>query len=299
MNMNYLSLRYFLEIAHCLNFSQAAQQLHISQPGLSQQINALEKDLGLKLLIRSTRNVSLTEEGEYLYRNLLPSFENIDRIVMDLKNAGEIPSTVIRIATIPSAASSIVPELIKKLKAKDPTISFFMKETTSIHCLELVQRCEYHLAFIRTPIDITQSIRKPLRHMEFERHPLKAVVSGKHPAAARDGIDLRELKDELFLHYDPDHAHSLYYLLEQACLTAGFIPKTVGSGPEILTRANLVASGIGVTIMPGDMLNLLAAFDIKGLHIHNLSLYSSISAVWNTMNMPSVAKEALDLLKGT
>ncbi|GIP33435.1 LysR family transcriptional regulator [Paenibacillus sp. J2TS4] len=295
--MNYLTLRYFLEIAHCLNFSQAAQQLHISQPGLSQQITALEKYLGIKLLYRSTRKVTLTEEGEYLYRNLLPSFENIDKTVRELIEAGSVPQMTIRIATVPSAASHLVPFLIKQLKKRHELIEFYVKETTSVHAIELVQKSEYHLAFIRTPIDIKQSLLKPLQWLEFSKQPLQLAVFEQHPAALQDEADLRDFKNETFLHYDPKHSPALYYLLEHACLTAGFIPKTIGAGPEILTTANLISNGIGITLMPRDMIELLQSYRIKGIALKNLPLFSSISVVWNNMNTPVLTMDALDILK--
>ncbi|SDD79522.1 DNA-binding transcriptional regulator, LysR family [Paenibacillus sp. UNCCL117] len=297
MNINYLSLRYFMEIAKYLNFSQAAQKLHISQPGLSQQITLLEKELNFKLLYRSTRSVMLTAEGEYLFKSLLPSFENIESTLKELKAEGAVPQTTIRIATVPSAASNMVPYLLKRLKEEHPQIEFYIKETTSTQAIELVQKSEYHLAFIRTPIDQKHTIQQPLRWMEFPKHPMHVSLSGKHPAAQQEEIDLIDLKNETFLHYDPKHSPSLYYLLEHACLTAGFVPKTIGVGPEILTIANLISNGIGITLMPEDMLQLLGSYDIKAVPIKNMALYSSISAVWNNTHPSLITEAALRILK--
>ncbi|WP_235426999.1 LysR family transcriptional regulator [Cohnella kolymensis] len=292
MLANYLSLRYFLEIASLLHFSRAAEKLHISQPGLSKQITVLEKELGVKLLNRSTRNVTLTAEGEYLYKTLSPSFENIEKTILELTQAGAVPQTTIRIAAVPSAASSIVPYLIKRLKERHPAMEFFIKETTSVQAIELVQKNEYHLAFVRTPIDLKQTIQRPLNWIEFPEHPLQAVLSSGHPLAGEDEIDLYDLKNETFLHYDPKHSPSLYYLLERACLSAGFIPKTIGAGPEILTIANLISNGIGITLMPADMLELLNSYEIKAVGLKNLSLFSSISVVWNDIDVPVITEDA-------
>lgn len=295
---NYLSLRYFMEIAACLNFSQAAQKLHISQPGLSQQITALEKEIGYKLFFRSTRHVTLTEEGEYLFRNLLPSYDNIDRTLLNLKEAGAVPHSTIRIAAVASAASTLVPSLIKKLKESYPNIEFYLKEATSVQAIELVQKSECHLAFIRTPIDTKQSLPNPLHWMEFEKHPLQIAVSRQHWAAQEEAIHLNEMKNETFLHFDPKSSPSLYYFLEYACLAAGFIPKTIGSGPEILTRATLISNGIGITLLPKDMINLLMPYDIKGIAMKGNSMSSSVSVVWNAMNIPIITEDALHILKG-
>lgn len=295
--MNYLSLRYFIEVARCLNYSHAAARLHISQPGLSQQMAALEKELGVSLLYRSTRKVMLTEEGEYLYNHLLPSFENIEKTITNLRERGTVPKPTIRIATVPSAASNHVPFLIKKLKEHYPDVDFYLKESTSIQSIELVQKCEYHLALIRTPIDIAQTILKPLQWMEFQKYPLQLAVSDQHSAAHCDSVDLFDYRNETFLHYDPVHSPSLYYLLERACLTAGFVPKTIGAGPEIFTIANLIASGIGITLMPQDMLQLLKSYGIRGINLNNESMFSSISVIWNDMNVSAVTQTALRVLE--
>jgi DNA-binding transcriptional LysR family regulator len=298
LTVNYLSLRYFLETAQCLNISQAANNLHISQPGLSKQIMLLEKELGIKLFERSTRKISLTEEGEYLYKNILPSFNNIGKAVDDLKEAGTIPQKKIRIAAVSSAASNFVPKLIIKLKGKHPNLEFTVKETTSVDSIELVQKNEYDLAFIRTPINLKQAIPKPLKCMEFSKHPLLIAVSSHHPAADNDDIDLYELKDEMFIHYSQKNAPTLYYMLEYACLSAGFIPKTIGEGPEFLTKVNLISNGIGITILPEDIFELINYYHkIKGIHFKNFSLKSSISVVWNSMTVSLITKDALDVLE--
>ncbi|WP_404332472.1 LysR family transcriptional regulator [Mesobacillus maritimus] len=295
--MNYLSLYYFLEIANSLNFSQAAKNLHISQPGLSQQITALEKVLEVKLFSRTTRKVSLTEEGEYLYKSLLPSFQNIENTVNELKNLGAAPQTTLKIATVPSAASHLVPTLIKELKAEIPKIDFFIKETTSVNATELVNKGEYHLAFIRTPNDIRQTIQEPLKSMEFQSYPIQVAISKTHPCAEKQSVHLQEFMNETFLHYDPEHSPSLYVLLEHACLTAGFIPKTVGTGPELFTMANLISNDVGITLMPEDMISLLHAYNIKGVPLKNINLSSSLSVVWSGMYSKAIVEKAVNILK--
>lgn len=82
--MNLLGFRYFLEVARTLNFSEASRHLHVSQPGLSQQISSLEKELGFKLLKRTTRRVTLTDEGAFLYENLKPSFNKIENTIEEI-----------------------------------------------------------------------------------------------------------------------------------------------------------------------------------------------------------------------
>src|SRR5690625_548770 len=77
IRLNYNSLRYFIEVAETLSFTKASKNLYVSQPGISQQIHLLETQLGVKLLNRTTRNVTLTEEGKFLYNKTVTSLNAI------------------------------------------------------------------------------------------------------------------------------------------------------------------------------------------------------------------------------
>lgn len=294
---NYLSLRYFVELARCLNFSDAAKKLHISQPGLSQQIARLEQEIGHKLLHRTTRAVTLTEAGEYLQRHLSHSFQNIDRVLSKLQQGGDIPQPTLRIATVMSAASTIVPELIKRLRNTRSELEFYIHETTSLNAIELVLSGEYELGFVRIRTDSKQPLRDGIEWFEFESHPLQLAVSEDHWAADAEQVELYDLKDETFLHYDPQVSPSLYSLLEYACLAAGFIPQSIGAGPEVLTRANLIRSGIGITLLPRDMIRLLEPYAIKGVPLSGVGLNSSLSVIWDPTKLTGLSRDALRVLR--
>ncbi|WP_210365991.1 LysR family transcriptional regulator [Bacillus sp. REN3] len=296
--MNLLAFRYFLEIARSLNFSKASKNLHISQPGLSQQISGLENELGFKLLNRSTRKVTLTEEGEYLFQRLSPSFEHIDSIIRDIKQNQRIPKAVIKIASVPSAASNWVPALLKELRKTIPELEFFLQEVPSTQGIELVQNEKCHLAFIRTPLDTRQITDSGLKMIEFTRFPLEVIVSEGHVAGSAQSVDLYNMRNETFIHYDKEASPSLYSLLEHACRTAGFVPNSIGGGPEILTIANLVSNNLGITIMPRDMFYLIQSFGIKALTIKGQQLSSSISVIWKESSyIPLVTKQSVELIR--
>lgn len=280
--MNLLSFRYFLEVSRHLNFSKASEILHISQSGLSQQITSLEKELNFKLFDRTTRKVELTAEGEYLYKKLSPLFKDIENTVSELTNKQAIPETTIKIATVPSAASNYLPKILSLLHQDMPEIEFSLYETTSMQAIELLNQKKCHLAFIRTPIDTEKMKNQELNMLEFSRTPIQLVVAKDHPITQNESVDLYDLRNENFIHYDSNNSPSLYYLLQRACLTAGFVPKTFCVGPEMLTIANLVSYRLGVTIMPKDMIQLIkssniTAIDLKNEHHH---LQSSISVYW-------------------
>ncbi|PAE87917.1 LysR family transcriptional regulator [Shouchella clausii] len=292
MNINYLTLRSFLEIAKHLNFSKSAHQLNISQPALSQKIKALEEELGVLLLNRSKNQVTLTKEGEFLYRTLVPSFTNIDSSFKHLQQFKSVPKPVLHIAATPSAAMSIVPTLIKRLKEQHPLLEFNILETLSSQALDYIKKGDFDMALIRTPLDISAEFQQPLRWRTVTRSPLSVAVAKEHIISGYNEVDLNELKEEDFLHYDPKTSSTLYYLMEYACMSAGFSPKIVAKGAEFMSRAVLISNGIGISIIPEDMIQLYSAYEIKAVPIKDISVMSSISMVWNESRDNDILRDA-------
>ena len=296
--INFLSLRYFIEVSNHLSFSKASKILHISQPGLSQQISSLEKQLGFKLLNRTTREITLTEEGEYIYKKLAPSFDDIEKTIGTIVENKIVPKPKIKIATIPSAASIYIPNLLKEILVEFPEIEVDLQETTSARAFKLVNQQKYNIGFIRTPIHTNLMANEGINMIEFKKSPLKLVVSFDHWLAQKESIQLHEAKNEPFIHYHPVQAHSLQFLLEKACSMSGFPPKKLCEGSELLTIANLVSNNLGVALMPKDMIDLLETKKVKALHIENINLSSSISAVWkNTEQTPVLVNKMIHTLQ--
>lgn len=294
--MNLLSLRYFIEVAKTKNFTKASKNLYVSQPGISQQIFLLEKQLGISLLTRTTRKVELTEEGRYLYEQTYTSFAEIENTVADLIDTNTFPK-LINVATIPSAASLYLPNMLKTLHLDFPYTEFKIKETTSGDVMNLIRNRTYHLGFIRTTTDAAYS-QKGIDSLEFERHSIKAVISSQHRLAHRSSIKLKELQDDPFLHYDQTESIALYELLEGACKEVGFTPKTICSGSELLTMANIIASNLAVTLLPEDMLDLVDSDEIRAVELEDVQSESSIVAVWGDREYTNLnTKLLIDILK--
>src|SRR5699024_9697217 len=111
--MNFHPLRYFIEVTKTLSFTKASKNLFVSQPGISQQIHLLEEQLRVRLLHRTTRKVELTEEGKYLLERILTSLAEIESTISHLIDSHSL-LTLLKIATIPSAASVYLPKALKE-----------------------------------------------------------------------------------------------------------------------------------------------------------------------------------------
>lgn len=295
--MNLHSLRYFIEVAKTKSFTEASKRLFISQPGISQQIDQLEKQLGITLLHRTTRKVELTEEGKYLYEKTLSSFNEIEDTVAHLVDNSTFPS-LISIATVPSAASLYLPNLLKKIHAHHPEIEFRILETTTKNVMNAIGNRTSHLGFIRTTEEPHLLAQADMDHLEFEKSPIKAVVSTQHRLASEATIHLDQLRDDFFIQYNPTESVTLYSQIEAACIAAGFKPKVICSGSELLTISNLISQNIAVALMPENMLDLVPNNQVTSIEISSLSMTSSISAIWKDDGYVNLnAKLVLDILK--
>src|SRR5699024_594481 len=146
IRLNYNSLRYFIEVAETLSFTKASKNLYVSQPGISQQIHLLETQLGVKLLNRTTRNVTLTEEVKTLYDKTVPSLNAIKGTIEQITEGVNLPS-VIKVFSITSAASLCLPNIVDRLHQTQPKIEFEGKETTSNEIVKLIKNNTSHLGF--------------------------------------------------------------------------------------------------------------------------------------------------------
>lgn len=277
--MNLHSIRYFVEVARTLSFTEASKNLYVSQPGISQQIQLLEEQLGLKLLHRTTRKVELTEEGKYLYKKIRPSLSKIEHTISHLIQANAFPKRI-NIATIPSAASLYLPTVLKELHKLHPEVTFSIKETISEEINQLIKTQTYHLGFIRTASEVQEKREEGFDFMELGRSPINAIVSSKHPLANHKTIALKQLQQDYFIHYDPIQSPTLYEMVEHACAEAEFELKVVCTGSELVTISQLVSTNMGVTLLPKDMVKLISSPKIKALDLEDIQLKSLVIAIW-------------------
>lgn len=296
-SMNLHALRYFIEVAKTKSFTEASKRLFISQPGISQQIDLLEKQLGITLLHRTTRKVELTEEGKYLFDKTLSSFNEIEDTVAHIVENSTFPG-LINIATVPSAASLYLPNLLKEIHALHPDIEFKIQETTTKNVMNAINNRTSHLGFIRTTDEPHLLAQADMDHLEFENSPIKAVVSTEHQLASESSIHLEQLRDDFFIQYNATESTTLFNQIEAACIAAGFKPKVICSGSELLTISNMISQNLAVALMPENMLDLVSNNLVTSLPINGLNMTSSISAIWKDDGYVNLnSKLVIDILK--
>jgi DNA-binding transcriptional LysR family regulator len=236
-------LRYFVAVADEGSFSRAAAKVRVAQPSLSQQIRKLEAEVGQPLFDRLPRSVVLTEAGRCLIdyaRQILTSIGDARRCVDELKGevAGELA-----VGAIPTIAPYVLPELIGKFQKRHPEVTLEIVEDVTDGITKRVEAGELDIALAST---CHQS--PTLRRESLGNEPLLALVPKRHPLAKKTLVTLDDLKSQRFLLLHEMHCLSqqVNHLLEARRLRPGIAL----AGSQLGTIANMVATAIGVSIVP-------------------------------------------------
>lgn len=243
-------LRYFVAVADEGHFTRAATRLGIGQPPLSLQIQQLERELGTALFKRLPRGVVLTDAGRAFA-------QDSRRILRDVEQASEHARRVasgevgrIRVGMINSAPfHPLIPQVIREFRRRYPSVAFSLEERTTPGLVAAVRSDAVDVAFVR-PIhgsDDGLSVETVL-----DEDMLVALPAG-HALARRAQIPLLALSIEPFVLFSRAVGAGLHDEIVAACRVAGFSPRVVQEASQVTSIVNLVASGLGVSILPASM----------------------------------------------
>jgi DNA-binding transcriptional LysR family regulator len=244
-------LRYFVAVAEEHSFTRAASRLGIAQPPLSQQIAKLERELGVRLLERGARGVRVTPAGAALLteaRLLLARAEEAIRIV---RNVGHGQSGAVRIGSVASGFSGVLLELLPAFRAAYPAVLPLVYEMEAVPQLEALTHGTLDIAFLRVTDPYPGVTLCPL-----VAEPLVAALPERHPLAARDRVPLAELAAEPFVAFPRAAAPEAFDAITAACRAAAFTPDVVYEASNDHSLVALVATGLGVSLVPLSTSNL-------------------------------------------
>jgi DNA-binding transcriptional LysR family regulator len=251
-------LRYFVAVAEELSFTRAAERLHIGQPPLSQQIQALEEEIGATLLDRSRRWVRLTEAGRL--------FLNDARHILSLSasaaetahraHRGEFGQLKIGFTkSIPF--TPIFPKIINAYRKKFPDVTLVLQEMSTMRQLAAINDYSLDLGFIRPPESESPGT---LNLTTLRQHPLAVVLPAEHHLVKESRISIEDLRNEDFVMFPRDEGTTLNPQIFRLCADAGFEPKITMEAREAATIIGLVAARCGISILP----DVFSIMGIKG-----------------------------------
>jgi LysR family hydrogen peroxide-inducible transcriptional activator len=150
--MEMQQLRYVVAVARSGNFSRAAEQCHVAQPSLSQQIQKLENELGERIFDRMKREAKLTVHGEVFLRRAVRILEEVDAAKREAKDATELLRGTVTLGVLPTIAPYLLAAVMPDFMEKYPGVEFMVQEDTTAHLLKLLIACEIDFAMASQPI---------------------------------------------------------------------------------------------------------------------------------------------------
>jgi DNA-binding transcriptional LysR family regulator len=247
--MDLHQFRYFVAVAERLHFAEAAELVHVSQPGLSQQIKALEEELGVLLLERTKRTVALTEAGKYFLEEAKLSLEHAERAKVLAQKVARGKLGTIRIGYVHSVPfSGLLAKLASVFRKSAAEVHLEFAEIDSWNQMTRIADRELDLGFIRLPLE---NIPDGIALKIVMQEKILIALNREHPLAKRKRIPCAALANEQLVVYSrADGKSALDEHVHAIAEKGGFDPRIAQKAEKLTAVIGLVAGGSGIAIVP-------------------------------------------------
>jgi LysR family transcriptional regulator, hydrogen peroxide-inducible genes activator len=236
-------LRYVVAVSRAGNFSRAAEQCHVSQPSLSQQILKLEEELGERLFDRMKREAKLTPHGEAFLPRAVKILEEVDAAKREASDAHSLLRGRLIIGVLPTIAPYLLPTVLVGFAEKFPGVEIVVQEDTTARLLKLAQAYEIDFALASRPI---QDQRMEVKDLFTEE--LQLALPPGHPLTRKRTVRLADLEKEPFIVMKEGHCLGDQVL--SFCDRRDLKPTINFRSAQLETIQALVRSGVGISLVP-------------------------------------------------
>jgi len=257
--LNIKQLRYFIKICETKSFSKAAEQLYISQQGLSMAIMRLEQELSCCLFDRTTNGLMLTQDGDYLLPKATDIVKNTDECEMHFQKINQ-DSGSIKLYVTPSAISRYASDLFLRFQEANPQYSIRIHEGSDIMCDTAVETGQAELAFTLGPVDEKRFDCELVSSLQ-----LYLLLSEDHPLASNDSLKIEALQSvPLTIMWDGIKIHSE---MIKYCEDEGFIPEVRHMAISRECAYQTIFGGAAALMLHSDLLGVGEFSKLKGVPI--------------------------------
>ncbi len=288
--LEFRHFKYFLAVAKELHFRKAAEQLYISQPGLSRQIKQMENDLGIKLFERHSRKVELTKAGLYLQKELIANFKRLDDILDKTKLINDGINGNLKLAYVGSAMQKLIPELLLKFRETNQNVLINLTENDNERQIQALLNQEIDIGFVRL-----ERVPKGLEIHSTLEETFSLVLPKNHKINSSNFENLYQFKDEHFILFDALYSLSYYEKVMQIFDNSGFFPTVSHSTVNASSIYRLVENNFGISIVPTS-LQYGYNFKIKFIELANIPQRTSLKIVWNNTNTNPILESFLNVV---
>ncbi|MCD0499811.1 MULTISPECIES: LysR family transcriptional regulator [Achromobacter] len=246
MSLDLRQLRQFISIAELGSYRRASEALRIAQPALSVSIQKLEHIVGVQLLERGAKGVSLTAAGAALMEDARRALFHADQARQSARRVALGELGRLRLGFVGSATYMLLPRYLPTFRHRYPDVELELREDSTVRLAEMLRANEIDAALVRGPLAEDPS----LSAWVVERDSLILALPAAHPLTG-GRVALQSVRSEPFVMYAPDKVPGLNGVTQALCRKAGFSPRISQEAIQVQTVVSLVASGLGVALVPG------------------------------------------------
>jgi DNA-binding transcriptional LysR family regulator len=244
--MELRQIRSFLSIAETLHFGRTAELIHLSQPALSLQIQALEEEVGVRLLERNRRKTSLTAAGFAFREDAVRALSQLNQAIRRARQAANGKLGLLRIGFISTAGTEIVPNIVGQYRELNPEVEFSLRAITTADQVQMLETGSLDIGFLRLPIGEHSALEVVTVH----RERFALVVPATHKLAIRKRVRLSEVSGQDFVMYERSYAPGFHDLIVGILRDAQIVPNISQTAAEISTLIALVDAHMGIAVLP-------------------------------------------------
>ncbi|MFD4029380.1 LysR family transcriptional regulator [Streptomyces sp. NPDC058637] len=290
--MHFQQLTYFVAVAEARHFTRAAEEVHVSQPSLSQQIKALENELGAELFSRARGNIALTDAGEALLPLARRILADADTARHEVQELVQLRRGRIRLGATPSVCTGLLPDVLRAFHDLHPGVQLLIEEGGSHDLVRELARGALDLALLVLPLPAASPA---LTTVELLQEDLVVLSSPAGPAPGHGGtVRVADLAGEPMVMFR--HGYDLRELTVAACRAEGFDPSFTVEGGEMDAVLGFVRAGLGVAVVPR-MVAVRAGQDLRTTPLAPPGLRRTIALAHRTdVAPPRAARELQRML---
>lgn len=279
--MDLRQLKFFLGVAACESFTKAAEQLHIAQPALSISIKKLEEELDVILFNRRDRRISLTAEGEALFRHAQGILQGVSNAKQEIADLRGLLKGEVRVGLTPMLSSFFFPKIISSFTLSHPGLKISISGDSAWSIQRKIESGELDIGVIAGAVPCC------LDSHHLLREEIVACVYPEHPFAGRKKVPLCELLGEPLIHYK--EGYHLRELIDEQCTREGITPAVVAESNLYSLIRSLVKEKLGLAFF----LKMVVACDAEVAAIScNPPLFVDLHIAWKKKSYLSKANRA-------
>lgn len=269
--MDIRQLKYFYTIAEEGQITTAAKKLHMAQPPLSQQLKLLEDELGVKLIMRGSRHIQLTETGKILMNRARQILELTDSVKKEINDFSKGLKGTLSLGTISSSGAVLLNEKLLEFHKEHSGIKFEIYEGNTYELIDMLNKGIIEVGIVRTPFN---AINFECKYSKTEPM-IAAIPVNSCWIPQKDTISVNELKNKPLIIY-----RRFEQLIYETCIEHGFEPEIFCKNDDARTAILWANAGLGIAVVPKSAFGLAANSNLIYKEIKSEKLRTKITAIW-------------------